>query len=207
MSTKKQIILAFIEKNTIYLLNDFSLLHSMMFTRKDTLNMDVKVYPDPVLKTKAKPIKEIDSEICKIAEEMLDTMYDYCGIGLAAPQVGLSIRLMVLDVTGEKTGERVFINPRIVEEEGETFEEEGCLSFPDVMGKVVRSKHVKIIAYNLKGEELEMEAVGLQGRAWQHEIDHLNGRLFIDRMTPASTIAIKQKLKELEMDYNEASVS
>ncbi len=169
--------------------------------------MEVKVYPDPVLKIKAKPIEEIDSEICKIAEEMLDTMYDYCGIGLAAPQVGLSIRLMVLDVTGEKTGERVFINPRIVEEEGETLEEEGCLSFPDVMGKVVRSKHVKIIAYNLKGEELEMEAEGLLGRAWQHEIDHLNGRLFIDRMTPASTIAIKQKLKELELDYNEASVS
>ncbi len=169
--------------------------------------MDVKVYPDPVLKTKAKPIEEIDSEICKIAEKMLDTMYDYCGIGLAAPQVGLSIRLMVLDVTGEKTGERVFINPRIVEEEGETLEEEGCLSFPDVMGKVVRSKHVKIIAYNLKGEELEIEAEGLQGRAWQHEIDHLDGRLFIDRMTPASTIAIKQKLKELELVYNEASVS
>ncbi|MCP4268243.1 MAG: peptide deformylase [Candidatus Brocadiaceae bacterium] len=171
--------------------------------------MDVKVYPDPVLKIKAKPIEEIDAEICKIAEEMLDTMYDYCGIGLAAPQVGLSIRLMVLDVAGERTGERVFINPRIVEEDGETLEEEGCLSFPDVMGKIVRSKNIKVIAYNLKGEELEMEADGLLGRAWQHEIDHLNGRLFIDRMAPASTIAIQQKLKELELTYqnNKASVS
>ncbi len=171
--------------------------------------MDVKVYPDPVLKIKAKPIEEIDAEICRIAEEMLDTMYDYCGIGLAAPQVGLSIRLMVLDVAGERTGERVFINPRIVEEDGETLEEEGCLSFPDVMGKIVRSKNIKVIAYNLKGEELEMEADGLLGRAWQHEIDHLNGRLFIDRMAPASTIAIQQKLKELELTYqnNKASVS
>jgi peptide deformylase len=170
--------------------------------------MDVKVYPDPVLKTKAKPIEEINAEICSIADEMLDTMYDYCGIGLAAPQVGLSIRLMVLDVTGERTGERVFINPRIIEENGETLEEEGCLSFPDVMGKIVRSKYIKVIAYNLKGEELEMEAEGLLGRAWQHEIDHLDGRLFIDRMTPASTIAIQQKLKELELTYqnNKAGV-
>ena len=158
--------------------------------------MDIKVYPDPVLKIKAKPIEEIDTEICNIAEKMLETMYDNCGIGLAASQVGLSIRLMVLDVTGERTGERVFINPRIIEEKGETFEEEGCLSFPDVMGKIIRSKYIKVIAYNLKGEKLEMEAEGLLGRAWQHEIDHLNGTLFIERMMPASTIAIQQKLKE-----------
>ena len=82
--------------------------------------MEIAIYPNPVLKTKAKPIEEINKEICQIAEKMLDTMYDACGIGLAAPQVGLSIRLVVLDVTGEKTGERVFINPFIIEEKGET---------------------------------------------------------------------------------------
>lgn len=171
--------------------------------------MDIKIYPDPVLKIKAKPIEEIDTEICRIAEEMLGTMYDNCGIGLAAPQVGLSIRLMVLDVTGERTGERVFINPRIIEEKGEILEEEGCLSFPDMMGKIIRSKHVKVNAYNLKGEMLEIEAEGLLGRAWQHEIDHLDGRLFIDRMTPASSIANQHKLKEFEMAFqnNKTSVS
>ncbi len=171
--------------------------------------MEVAIYPNPVLKTKAKPIEEINNEICRIAEDMLETMYNACGIGLAAPQVGLSIRLVVLDVTGDKTGERVFINPYISEEEGETLEEEGCLSFPDVMGKIVRSRHVKVIAYNLKGEKLEIEAEGLLGRAWQHEIDHLNGCLFIEKMTPANTIANQPKLKELELAYqnNKAGVS
>lgn len=136
-------------------------------------------------------------------------MYNACGIGLAAPQAGLSIRLVVLDVTGEKNGERVFINPYISEEKGETLEEEGCLSFPDVMGKIIRSQYVKVIAYNLKGEKLEIEAEGLLGRAWQHEIDHLNGCLFIEKMTPASTIANQSKLKELELSYqnNKAGVS
>ncbi len=163
--------------------------------------MEIAIYPNPVLNTKAKPIEEINKEICQIAEEMLNTMYDVCGIGLAAPQVGLSIRLVVLDVTGEKTGERVFINPYISEEKGETLEEEGCLSFPDVMGKIIRSQYVKVIAYNLKGEKLEIEAEGLLGRVWQHEIDHLNGCLFIEKMTPASIIANQPKLKELEHSY------
>ncbi|MEK6766228.1 MAG: peptide deformylase [Planctomycetota bacterium] len=171
--------------------------------------MEIAVYPNPVLRTKAKPIEYIDNEICRIAGEMLDTLYDACGVGLAAPQVGLSIRLVVLDITGEKTGERVFINPHIIEERGEIMEEEGCLSFPDVRGKIIRSQYVKVTAYNLKGEQLEIETEGLLSRAWQHEIDHLNGCLFIDKMTPASTIANKPKLKELELSYqnNKAGVS
>lgn len=163
--------------------------------------MEIAIYPNPVLRTKAKPIEYINNEICKIAGEMLDTLYDACGVGLAAPQVGLSIRLVVLNITGEETGERVFINPHIIEERGETMEEEGCLSFPDVMGRIIRSQYVKVTAYNLKGEQLEIEAEGLLSRAWQHEIDHLNGCLFIDKMTPASTIANKPKLKELELSY------
>lgn len=168
--------------------------------------MEVAIYPNPVLKIKAKPIEEINNETCQIAEEMLETMYNACGVGLAAPQVGLSIRLVVLDITGEKTGERVFINPYISEEKGETLEEEGCLSFPDVMGKIFRSQYIKIIAYNLKGEKLEIEAEGLLGRAWQHEIDHLNGCLFIEKMTPASTIANQSKLRELELAYQNNKV-
>jgi peptide deformylase len=171
--------------------------------------MEIAVYPNPVLRTKAKPIEYIDNDIFRIAGERLDTLYDACGVGLAAPQVGLSIRLVVLDITGEKTGERVFINPHIIEERGEIMEEEGCLSFPDVRGKIIRSQYVKVTAYNLKGEQLEIETEGLLSRAWQHEIDHLNGCLFIDKMTPASTIANKPKLKELELSYqnNKAGVS
>ncbi len=163
--------------------------------------MEIVVYPNSILKRKAEPIEEINDEICQIAQEMLDTMYDGFGIGLAAPQIGLSKRLVVIDVTGEKAGERVFINPYIIEEKGEVVEEEGCLSFPGLMGKVIRSDCVTVVAYNLKGEKLKIEAEGLLSRAWQHEIDHINGQLFIDKMTPASVIANKQKIKEFELAY------
>lgn len=167
--------------------------------------MKIVTYPDPVLMRKAAPIEEIDNNICEIAQKMLDTMYDACGIGLAAPQVGLSKRLVVMDATGQKTGERVFINPQIIEERGETVEEEGCLSFPDVMGNVKRSQYVTVTAYNLEGKKLEIEAEGLLSRVWQHEIDHINGRLFIEMMTPASRIANQQKIKEFELTYQNSS--
>ena len=169
--------------------------------------MKIVTYPDPILMRKAVPIEEIDNNICEIAQKMLDTMYDACGIGLAAPQVGLSKRLVVLDATGQKTGERVFINPQIIEERGETVEEEGCLSFPDVMGNVKRSQYVTVTAYNLEGKKLEIEAEGLLSRVWQHEIDHINGRLFIEMMTPASRIANQQKIKEFELTYQNSSAS
>jgi peptide deformylase len=163
--------------------------------------MEIVAYPYPILMRKALPIEEIDDKICQIAQEMLDTMYDAYGIGLAAPQIGLSKRLVVIDTEGKKTGERVFINPQIIDERGETLEEEGCLSFPGVMGKVIRSQYVIVTAYNLKGKKLEFEAEGLLSRVWQHEIDHINGRLFIEMMTPASRIANKQKIKEFELAY------
>jgi peptide deformylase len=167
--------------------------------------MEIITYPDPILRCRAVPIEEIDNKICQIAQEMLDTMYDAYGIGLAAPQIGLSKRLVVLDVTGNKTGERVFINPRIIEEQGETVEEEGCLSFPGVIGKVIRSQRVTVTAYNLKGEKFKIEAEDLLSRVWQHEIDHIDGRLFIEMMTPASRIANKQKIKEFELSYQNSS--
>lgn len=170
--------------------------------------MEIVTYPNPILMQKALPIEEINDKICQIAQEMLDTMYEACGIGLAAPQIGLSKRLVVIDTMGNKTGERVFINPQIIEERGEIIEEEGCLSFPGVMGKVMRSQYVTVIAYNLKGKKLKIKAEGLLSRAWQHEIDHINGRLFIELMTPASRIANKQKIREFELAYqnNKAGV-
>jgi peptide deformylase len=167
--------------------------------------MKIVTYPDPILMRKAAPIEEIDNKICEIAQKMLDTMYDACGIGLAAPQIGLSKRLVVMDATGQKTGERVFINPQITEERGETIEEEGCLSFPDVMGKIKRSQYVTVTAYNLEGKKLEIKVEGLLSRVWQHEIDHINGRLFIEMMTPASRIANQQKIKEFELAYQNSS--
>ena len=131
----------------------------------------------------------------------MELMYQAQGIGLAAPQVGWTVRLFIIDVDGDLHGEKVFINPVITEEVGELNKEEGCLSFPGIMGKVVRAQRIKAQAYTLKGQKIEIEAEGLVARAWQHEIDHLNGCLFIDKMSPASRLAISHQLKEFERSY------
>jgi len=168
--------------------------------------MNIVTYPDHVLRQKAKPLKEINREVSSKIEEMLNLMYQAQGIGLAAPQVGWSVRLFVMDVGEGINGEKAFINPSIIEEEGETNEEEGCISFPGITGKVIRAQRIKVCAYNLKGEKLEVSLDGLQSRAWQHELDHLNGCLFIDKMNPAGRFAISQQLKDLERSYKKANV-
>ncbi len=169
--------------------------------------MKILIYPHPQLKRKAKPVKEITEDLHKKAEEMLRLMYAAEGVGLAATQLGWPVRLLVKDSTGEKTGGRVYINPVITNEEGESLEEEGCLSLPGVFGKIPRSERVKVVTYDLQGERLEMEAEGLEARVWQHEIDHLNGRLIIDSMTPAGSVANSRRIKELETIYKEESAS
>ncbi|MEK7821910.1 MAG: peptide deformylase, partial [Planctomycetota bacterium] len=166
-------------------------------------------YPEPALRKKAALIKDINQSASgggdyqEKAEGMLELMYEACGVGLAANQVGWLERLIVKDETGERTGERVFINPEIIHSEGETLEEEGCLSLPGVLGKVSRAQKVVVVAFTLKGERLEMEVEDLPARVWQHEIDHLNGTLIIDRMTPASRLTVSRRLKELEQMYEE----
>ena len=163
--------------------------------------MNIVNYPDPVLRQKAKPLTEINKEVYLKVEEMMELMYQAQGIGLAAPQVGWSVRLFIIDADGDSHEEKVFINPVIIEEAGELNKEEGCLSFPGIMSKVVRAQRIKAQAYNLKGQKIEIEAEGLAARAWQHEIDHLNGCLFIDKMSPANRLAISHQLKEFERSY------
>ena len=163
--------------------------------------MNIVIYPDPVLRQRAKPLTEINKEVYRQVEEMQELMYQAQGIGLAAPQVGWSVRLLIIDGDGDRNMEKVFINPVIIEETGELNKEEGCLSFPGVMGKVVRAQRIKAQAYNLKGQKIEIAAEGLAARAWQHEIDHLNGCLFIDKMSPANRLAISPQLKEFERSY------
>jgi len=163
--------------------------------------MNIVNYPDPVLRQKAKPLTEINKEVYLKVEEMMELMYQAQGIGLAAPQVGWSVRLFIIDADGDSHEEKVFINPVITEEAGELNKEEGCLSFPGIMGKVVRAQRIKAQAYNLKGQKIEIEAEGLAARAWQHELDHLNGSLFIDKMSPANRLAISHQLKEFERSY------
>lgn len=168
--------------------------------------MNIVFYPDPVLRQKAKPLTEINKEVCKKAEEMMELMHQAQGVGLAAPQVGWPVRLFIIDVDGTSRGEKVFINPVILEEQGELNKEEGCLSFPGITSKIIRAQRIKAQAYTLKGQKIEIEAEGLAARAWQHELDHLNGDLFIDKMSPSNRLAISHQLKEFERLYKGAKV-
>jgi len=160
-------------------------LNKLFSEAKETMALlKVRYYPDPVLKQKAKKITMIDSSIRKLAQDMLDTMYGSDGVGLAAPQVGVSKRIMVIDVSGEDDPPKpiIFINPEILEKDGELSGQEGCLSFPDVFFEVKRSNRVVVRFQDLRGKTLKLTAEGnLLCRAIQHEIDHLDGELFIDK--------------------------
>jgi peptide deformylase len=143
--------------------------------------LDIRVLGDPILREETKPVGEITDEIRALVKNMFDTMYLAKGIGLAAPQVGRSERLAVIDVDDKPF---VIINPEIVESEGKTAKaEEGCLSIPDVYGDVERPVGVRVRALDLEGKAFEIEAGDLLGRCLQHEIDHLHGKLFIDYMS------------------------
>lgn len=142
--------------------------------------LDIRVLGDPILREETTPVQEITDELKTLARDMFDTMYLAKGIGLAAPQVGRSERLAVIDVDDQRF---VIINPEIVEAEGKAKGEEGCLSIPDVYGDVERAERVRVRATGLDGNEYEIEADGLLARCLQHEIDHLHGKLFLDYLS------------------------
>ncbi len=142
-------------------------------------------YPNPILKKKAKAIKKIDPKIKKLIADMEETMRAAPGVGLAAPQVGESVRLFVADV-GE--GLIVFINPKIVKKKGEQTLMEGCLCLPGIEAPVKRASYAKVKGLNAKGEKQEIEAEGLLAQVFQHEIDHLDGKVFIDRVEDPTQI-------------------
>jgi len=146
--------------------------------------LNICTYPDPVLKKKAEDVSDIDQMLCNLIKDMTDTMYSAPGIGLAAPQVGVSSRLVVIDHSlGQRRLPLVMINPRIIYAEGTAYEEEGCLSLPDAYGQVKRARKVEVEFIDPKGKEMRMVAEDMLARVFQHEIDHLEGILFIDRMS------------------------
>lgn len=149
------------------------------------------------MRKKAKSVENVDGKLIETADSMFDIMYKNNGIGLAAPQIGLSKRLLVLDIREEGQPNYVMINPRITRREGSADAEEGCLSVPDVFGEVNRAERIEVTYVSREGEEHTMEAEGLLARAIQHEIDHLNGVLFIDRLAKSNRRAIEQQLREL----------
>jgi peptide deformylase len=164
-------------------------------------------YPHPALRHKSKPVLSIDKELHLNIGEMKELMYQAKGLGLAAPQVALPFQLLVMNVTGDPRQperEEVFLNPQIVEKKGVMMGEEGCLSFPGLYQDVRRAQTIKIQAYNLKGELITKVISDLEARAWQHEIDHLNGVLFIDMMGPLARFAARGSVKKFEKAFREA---
>jgi peptide deformylase len=151
----------------------------------------------------SKPIKRVDRDLVQIVREMFDLMYASRGIGLAANQVGLPLRLFVANLSAEPGNgeEQVFINPVLTRPKGNEEGEEGCLSFPDLYGPVVRPKEVTVNAYNLRGEEVKANLTGMLARVVQHEFDHLDGVLFIDRMSATARATAQPTLDEFELDF------
>jgi len=182
--------------------------------------LEIVKYGSPVLRAKGLEIADVDARVRKLADDMIETMRDAHGVGLAAQQVGVPIQLTVIDVSGveDRPSEMimegktvvlsafmplVLLNP-VLELSKETEEgTEGCLSFPEISGEILRASHVKVKAKKLDGTEVEFEAKGLLARAVQHEVDHLNGILFIDRMNSATRTSLAGKLKRLQKSTRE----
>ncbi|HCB10365.1 MAG: peptide deformylase [Pseudomonadota bacterium] len=158
--------------------------------------LDVLQFPDERLRTVAKPIDEVNSEIKQLVADMFETMREEKGIGLAATQVNRHVRLVVMDVSEEQNEPRVFINPEIVNKEGSTISEEGCLSVPGNYAKVDRAEKVTVKALDGEGEPYELEADGLLAICIQHELDHLDGKLFVDYLSPLKRQRIRKKLEK-----------
>ncbi|WP_457681463.1 peptide deformylase [Thermovibrio sp.] len=173
------------------------------------MEREIVIYPDERLKTEAKRIEEFNSELKEFVEDMFDTMYKKGGVGLAANQVGVLKRVFVLDLNAGKEAQGreklIFVNPQIIHSEGEIVAEEGCLSLPGLWKKVKRAAKVIIKAQDLEGKEFQLEAEGLLARALQHELDHLNGIVFIDRLSPLQRRLALEKYKKLKRKYEKKS--
>jgi peptide deformylase len=165
--------------------------------------LKIITYPHPTLRHASKPVRRVDAELRNIIREMFDLMYESNGIGLAANQVDLPLRLFLVDLAAKRgEGEEwVFINPVLSQPKGTDEAEEGCLSLPGMYGNVIRPKTIRVQAYNLAGQEVNAEFSGLMARCVQHEFDHIEGVLFPDRMDPLTRASFADQLSEFEADF------
>ena len=163
---------------------------------------DIRIIGDPVLRQRAREITEIDGSLVRLVDDMLETMYEAPGIGLAAPQAGVQKRLFVWDI-GE--GPEAIVNPEIVESDGEWVFEEGCLSVPGLSWEIVRPKVIHIVGRDLDGNELAFEADELEARLFQHEMDHLDGTLLIERLDDDTRKQALKTIRDLQLGAAEAS--
>jgi peptide deformylase len=159
--------------------------------------LDILHYPDERLRNKAKPVAVVDDSIRKLVDDMLETMYHAPGIGLAAIQVNVARRVIVVDVSAEKDQPLCFINPEILSKDGVEQHEEGCLSVPGFYEIVERAEHIKVRALDRDGHSFELETGGLLAVCIQHEIDHLDGKLFVDYLSPLKRQRIKKKIEKM----------
>ena len=164
---------------------------------------DLKIifWPDPRLKKVSREVVTFDNTLKALTDRMFQLMREHRGVGLAAPQVGLNIRLFIMNPTGEPADDRIYVNPILSEGDGEEEAEEGCLSLPTINVNIWRSKKMLMEAQDLTGQKVRQEATGYHARIWQHEFDHLNGTLLTDRMGPVAKLANRRILKELEEKY------
>jgi peptide deformylase len=169
----------------------------------EAMSLEVIYYPHPTLRYVSKPIRKVDADLRKIADEMLELMYKSSGVGLAANQVDLPLRMFVANPTGEKgSGEEyVILNPEVQRPKGNESAEEGCLSLPGLAGDVIRPKSVRISAFDIKGNPIETTFEGFLARVFLHEIDHLDGTMFFDRMNEHAVVDLESGLDELETDF------
>lgn len=166
---------------------------------------EIRKFPDPVLRQKTDRVTNINGTIERLIDDMVETMHAAPGVGLAANQVGVSLQVAVIDLSTREEKERrrpllVIINPEVLSMEGSVVEEEGCLSIPEYAEKVKRAARVKVRAQDRTGKIFELEAEGLLAKALQHEIDHLNGLLFIDRLSPLKKSIFKRRLKKMALE-------
>ena len=157
---------------------------------------DILVFPHPNLRKKAAPVDVFDDELRTLVSDMFETMYDAPGIGLAATQIDVHQRVIVIDVSEDKSEPMVFINPELLEEEGKNVHEEGCLSVPGFYESVERPEKIRVKAFDEHGKEYELEAEGLLATCVQHEIDHLNGKVFVDYVSALKRDRIRKKLEK-----------
>jgi peptide deformylase len=157
-------------------------------------------FPDPRLRTRAQPVEQVDAALRKLIDDMFETMYAAPGIGLAATQVNVHRRFMVIDVSESRKEPLVFINPEILERQGVEETEEGCLSVPGVYDKVTRADRIRVRALDRDGKQFEMDADGLLAVCIQHEMDHLDGKLFVDYLSELKRTRIRRKLEKERKD-------
>jgi peptide deformylase len=169
--------------------------------------LPIRLYPDPVLRVRCPEVESFDDELRRLAADMVETMHGAPGVGLAAPQVGVEKRLAVVDTSVGKDPEALhfLVNPRVIEEEGQIVDAEGCLSIPGLSEKVARPRRVVVVAQDLFGEELRFEAGELEARAVCHEIDHLDGVLFVDHLRGLRRDRARRALRKLARQSEEAT--